>query len=545
MAVQTPHFNELRELLTSNRRSILSVWVKGLASIPQVDLLKLEESDLREVAVECLDQMLADLESPANGDILPSCFFNLINQLRSDPVAPVEVLWVFRKAVLPYIQATPVEKQVGLTHQLDEYLFKLIIRLIRRSTNELQERTKQTDQRTTMITDIVNLVSSTLDLGEVLTQAGQAIAIAAGADYCFFYLIDAESEEDLWVFTPPNLPLPEKYTPLPSGMKKMRANFLSPDDALWQVLSEKRPVSIYDAQNAPNTTHGEALQKSGAKSFLLVPCLAKGDVSAVAVVMTFDDHRNFSTEEINLALAIATVVAPAIENARLYQKVEQLAAIEERARLARAMHDSFAQTLSALQMKASQTGELLLKQQIQAATDAVNELAEIARQAYTDVREAIFNLRARVPGGKDFVPYLHDYLATYQACFGIKTILEVEGSPTANLTGDSADQIMFIIQEALTNIRKHAFADLVQIRLEKINNMLQIDVLDNGTGFDFSIINQKQDWNHLGLQIMQERAVAVGGTVKVDSLPGRGTRVRITVPMMGEVFPDILAGEKT
>jgi signal transduction histidine kinase len=541
----TKHFDYLdvlRGLLSQFKQKIASAWARELISMPIVKANGDPALEIQDLASDSLEQILGYLFSSEGDTALPS-LTGLLRLLGSDPASLTEALWLCRNAILPYIHAASPEQQNKLTLQLDDRLGRLIIQLAHQLSQDLHKKIKQASDRTAMMTDIVRLVGSTLDLGEVLTQAGKAIAAAAGANNNFFYLVS--NDNDLLVFSPANIPWLKEMNVTPGSMARIPATYLSPIDALWQVLKEKRPVSIYDAQNAPNTTHVDELRKTGIKSFLLVPCVAKGVVVAVAVVETYDDYRDFSKEEIELAWAIAQIVAPAIENARLYQKVEQLAAIAERARLARAMHDNLAQTLGAMQLKASQTGELLHKDQIEEARINVIEMGKIAKEAYTDVREAIFNLRTKIPGGMDFISYLRDYLSTYQTCFGIKTNLHAEGDPSAGLTDDAADQIMYIIQEALTNIRKHAQASSVQIRLETVGKMLQVDVEDDGTGFDPSVVDQEQDWHHFGLQIMQERAAAAGGTLEVDSLPGRGTRVRVTVPVLDVAVRNSPLGTET
>jgi signal transduction histidine kinase len=531
MANRASASKDLYALLARHRRSIASAWTKSLAVMPQVCLLNLGENELRALVVESVDQFREDLASPAGWDLSQVYSLSLIDRINADPAMLAEALWLIHKAILPHILGAALEKQVGLMQQLDSHLGRLTIQLTQKATYELQEENRLVSQQATTVADIVRLVGSTLDLGEVLTRAGNSIAAAAGANYCFFYLVDSEKEGDLWAFTPANIPFSGEFDISNDGMGRISHDYLSPSDAVWQVIKEKQPISIFDAQEAANTTHVDDLRKTGIKSFLLVPCLSKGVVVAVAVIMTFTDTRYFSSEEIENSLSIATIIAPAIENARLYQHVEQLSAIEERARLARMIHDNLAQTLGAMQMKTSQTGELLLKEQIEAARNNVNEIGEIARQAYTDIREVIFNLRTKTPSGEDFIRHLRDYLATYQTCFGIKTTLNVLGDPGAGITEKSSDQIMYIIQEALTNIRKHARADAVQIQLKEMDKMVQVQIADDGTGFDLPTVQSKHDWRHLGLQIMKERAAAIGSNLDIDSLPGQGTQVRITVPL--------------
>ena len=520
---------KLGELLLKNEASIASAWANELADLPQVKALHLGAGEMQALAVEGLKQFRKDLVSPDGKETGLPAYSNILDGVDLDPTALVEALWQCRKAILPFIQASPLYQHNALAIQLDNHLGRVTLQLVRRLTDELHERYRQASDRTALIMDIARLAGSSLDLSEVLTQAGKAIATAAGADYCSFLLLN--NEEELLSFTPDNIQLPDGFPGQTNSLVKIPREYLSPTDAIWEVLKEKHPVPIPDTQSSPKATHVAELQKMGVKSSMQVPCLVKGDVVAIALVATFKEYRNFSPDEIELAWTIATIVAPAIKNASLLQKVEQLAAIEERARLARSMHDNLSQTLGVLQMKASLTGELLLKDSIEAARASVNELGEIVRAAYTDVREEIFNLRTKTPGGKNFILYLRQYLATYQTSFAIKIALQADDSMDSRLDAFSADQVIYIIQEVLTNIRKHAQAELVEIRLELVGDKFQVEIQDNGIGFDPSKAGEDQDWRHFGMLIMQERAAAAGGMVEVDSQPGQGTRVRLSVPV--------------
>jgi signal transduction histidine kinase len=534
MKTLDPSIPKLVDLIHEHRQAILAAWRNELWATVTKNSLNLEASEVESASTACLDGFIEGVLNEAS-DEATTPFSELSRRLDSRILLLLETLYQLRNIIHEVIRTEKTDPENRLETGLEVTVQRLAARLIDQNAAAQQKRIEAANARVTQVNYIINMVANSLDLTEVLTQAGSIIATAAGANHCYFYMIG--EEDDLLIFIPATNPTIDTWKITGPTFSRNPRNLLSPKDALWQVLEEKKTVSIFDAQNAPNTTHAEMLRKSGIKSFLLVPCLSKSEVVAVAVVQVFERNKEFSPEEIEAAQAIASVVAPAIENARLHQKVEQLAALEERARMARTMHDSLAQTLGAMQLKASQAGDMLDRDKLEAARKNVTELNEIARQAYTDVREAIFNLRARAPGGADFVPYLRNYLSMYQTCFGIKTSLEAETGATTGVSDECTDQIMYIIQESLANTRKHAGASSIQVLMERSPAILEVDIQDNGAGFDPASVKTENTWEHFGLQIMKERASAIGGIVNIDSLPGKGTRVRLTVPILNSIPP--------
>jgi signal transduction histidine kinase len=224
------------------------------------------------------------------------------------------------------------------------------------------------------------------------------------------------------------------------------------------------------------------------------------------------------------------------ENVELYKRVRSLAILEERDRLAREMHDNLAQMLGYINFKLAVTDELLAKPELAQARANLIEIKRVAKEAFTDVREAIFNLRQTAPIGDGLISMLRGYLDEYQAHYGIETDFWIEDLRLAEFPEEVQLQINRIVQEALTNVRKHARASRVSVRIEHVDHHVQIGIGDNGTGFD--AIKLSQDGvQHYGLQIMRERAASVGGDLEINSQPGAGTRILLRVPLY-PVFED-------
>jgi signal transduction histidine kinase len=219
--------------------------------------------------------------------------------------------------------------------------------------------------------------------------------------------------------------------------------------------------------------------------------------------------------------------------ARMVEHERALATLQERARVARELHDSLGQVLGYAKMQAQAARERLARGEWREADEHLAQLAAVAQDAHADVREYILGARAGASAETAFLPALEDYLRRFQATCGIATTLEA--SP--ELVGPALEpmvgtQLLRIIQETLTNVRKHARARAVRIGLSVCDGKAEAVVQDDGDGFDAARLGAAEA-STFGLRFMRERAEEVGGTVEVRSVPGEGTRVLITVPLHG------------
>jgi signal transduction histidine kinase len=244
--------------------------------------------------------------------------------------------------------------------------------------------------------------------------------------------------------------------------------------------------------------------------------------------------KRFTPEDIELLSSIGNQIAVAIENARLHEQVQNLATVEERERLAREIHDGLAQVLSFVTTKTQATRQLLVTGQADAAVNSLKELEEIARDAYADVREAIMGLHSTDLLRKGIVSTLNEYILRYSQLSNIKTTLEVEDGAGLSLPVEAQLQVIRIVQEALTNVRKHAHASHAWVRIDGQGGRTVISIEDDGRGFAPAEVNQEQRLK-FGLETMKERASIIGGMIDIKSAPGARTKVTLTVPAEAEV----------
>lgn len=225
---------------------------------------------------------------------------------------------------------------------------------------------------------------------------------------------------------------------------------------------------------------------------------------------------------------VSNLLAVAVENLRLYRETQRLGALEERERLGREMHDGLAQQLTYLKLKA----ESALTQASGASSlpVVVSALEVIRRgtvEALGDVRQAIMDLKVTGSGAStEFTAHLSEYLQAWSRLNDIDTELQLpQGS--IDLPDDAGFQALRIIQEALANVRKHAGAGHVRIRVEHTGGVVAVSVADDGRGFDPGLATHP---GHFGLSILRERAAAIGGSVVVESVPGGGCEVVLRIP---------------
>jgi signal transduction histidine kinase len=240
--------------------------------------------------------------------------------------------------------------------------------------------------------------------------------------------------------------------------------------------------------------------------------------------MSRHEPGRYTARHATLALAVANQAAVAIENARLYQQAQALAALQERQRLARELHDSVSQALYGIALGA-RTARTLLDRDPARVAEPLDYVLSLAEAGLAEMRALIFELRPESLETEGLVAALAKQAAALRARHRITVDEALGDEPDAPLAVKEA--LYRIAQEAMTNTVKHARAGQVDLRLVQEDGGLVLEVRDDGLGFDPS----GSFPGHLGLQSMRERAATQGGTLDVDSTPGRGTRIRAQIPV--------------
>jgi len=261
------------------------------------------------------------------------------------------------------------------------------------------------------------------------------------------------------------------------------------------------------------------------RAWLSVPVVVK-DEDYGAISLYYHQSRQFSAEEIRLALSVADQAALAIESARLHDQARQMAAMTERSRLARELHDSVTQSLYSITLYAEAAARLLAAGEPNKAIDHLGELRDTAQEALREMRLLIFELRPLALEKSGLAAALQARLEAVEGRGGIQTELQVEG--VERLPGVAQEELYHIARESLNNVLKHANARRVAVRLHFGEKLTRLAVCDDGTGF---VPGSAGEHGGIGLAGMKERADRIGGHLRIESAPGAGTIVRVEVPL--------------
>ena len=291
---------------------------------------------------------------------------------------------------------------------------------------------------------------------------------------------------------------------------------------------QRESVVVRNLLDEPDLACSPCLE-AGLNWLVSVPITCQGETLGMMNLLG-KDRDEPQAHELRVLSAIGQQIGVAIENSRLREQAQSVAALEERERLGRDLHDGVAQVLGYLHLKSHRAAELVSAGKVVAAQEELGDMQAAARDALTDVRSSILTLRTTIAPDGGVIPALVEYVRRYNRQSGIKTELvvsddTVEFSPLVEI------QLLCIVQEALTNARKHARATEAHVRLGIAGAQAVVSIEDNGQGLDVTSVSPE---GHYGLHTMRERAESVGGDLRILSEIGRGTKVVIRLPVMGQ-----------
>ena len=218
-----------------------------------------------------------------------------------------------------------------------------------------------------------------------------------------------------------------------------------------------------------------------------------------------------------------------IENMRLAALDQQMAVAQERNILAQNLHDSIAQTLSFVNLQVQMLEGALKDKNQEQIDDGIKQIKAGVQECYDDVRELLLNFRTRVYK-EELEELIQSVLERFERQTHVKTHLSIHNDGT-DLTSAQKLQVIFILQEALSNVRKHARAKTVMVNVRN-DKQFEMTVMDDGVGIDPMLLDERKQ-SHVGLSIMRERAQKVNARVEIDSEIDQGTTVRLILPREG------------
>ncbi len=294
------------------------------------------------------------------------------------------------------------------------------------------------------------------------------------------------------------------------------------DGLLQGVLASKEPVLLGEMSAAPP----HPLQPFELKSLVAAPLLASDQAVLGAVLVGSHRAQGFQARQLALLQAIASQAALVVQNAGLMAELEYNTLIQERARLAREIHDGLAQTIGFLKLQAAQMRNVLGRGEIERARQSFDLFYRNLSEAYQDARLAIDGLRVS-PAACGLQGWLEQMASEFREVSDLAVALE-RVDVRSELAPEVQAQLIRIVQEALSNVRKHANAGEVCIACYETASDLILEVRDDGDGFSPQDVTSASQH---GLRGMRERAELIGADFQVISRAQEGTIVRLRLPL--------------
>ena len=383
----------------------------------------------------------------------------------------------------------------------------------------LEQRVAERTREITTLLDIARNVASTLELQPLLDLILEQLKVVVDYQNAGLYTID----EDSFISAGYRGPLKQEdvvHRRIPFGMLPLHT----------RVVRDQAPLIIDDLHTIdPAGEYGPAaalmLQTShdSTASWLGVPLMVKDRVIGMLSISS-PQPGYYTQRHADLAMAIATQAAVALENAKLYERAQEVATLEERQRLARELHDSVSQALYSIGLAAN-AARLLIDRDPPQAAAPLDYLIALTEAGITEMRALIFELRPESLEQEGLIAALEKQAAALSARHRIAVHADLGTEPVLPL--ETKEALYRIGQEAMHNVVKHARAKRVEIRLTVEPDKVTLRVADDGKGFAVDGAFP----GHLGLRSMRERAARLDGAIEIISAPGEGTCVRATLPV--------------
>ena len=309
----------------------------------------------------------------------------------------------------------------------------------------------------------------------------------------------------------------ELNVPLADQVTTLHVSGLVVDDRMWIVGARTRVgvLQLYEELMQINGEEVRALRTAVKEQTRLVHAQAERDRAL------YDEITHLNNELVNLQRELARKNA---ELERLNEQARETAALAERARLARELHDSVTQALYSVNLYADATRLALSSGKTDVAAENVRQLRSLAREALSDMRLLIYELRPSILEEAGLVGALQARLEAVEARSGFQTAFQVEGE--RRLSPSVEAELYRVAQEALNNVIKHAQAKQVTVHLQFDEERFCLTIQDDGLGFDPAEADRS---GGLGLRSIRERVQQIGGSFTLETAPGKGTTLRIEV----------------
>lgn len=384
----------------------------------------------------------------------------------------------------------------------------------------LEQRVAERTQELASLLDSSHLLATTLELKPLLHLILQQVQSIV--DYTFGMIL---------VVTDNDTTLEYDYANPIDDLRPI-GNLPPLDTAQLQSIlaAGRRPISVVDVTDDSREaqffqlTVAPCLHESATavRAWLWTP-LVVNDRLIGGISLAHAAPNHYAEHHVGLLTTIANQAAVAIENARLYAEARELAALQERQRLARELHDSVTQQLFSASLIAEVLPQLYQQDQVE-GRDYLEDVRRLTRGALAEMRTLLMELRPAALHEATLIDLVRQLAEAFTGRTRVPVEVESAGEPVPPV--DVKIAVYRIAQEALNNIAKHAKALHVHVNLTGAGDTIELQITDDGRGFDRA--NVRPD--RLGLNIMHERAQSIGAAITIGSEVGRGTTIRVVWP---------------
>jgi signal transduction histidine kinase len=406
---------------------------------------------------------------------------------------------------------------------------------IRRQTQILEKQTKEQE----ILLRVSQALSRAMDLDEVSQVGSRVAGSALGAEHCAVCLVAEDGQ---------HFEVRGVYSKQPShGRKILKARFPWNDvPNVLRIIKKGKPFFIDSTSDLPYKSKArEHFRKFGIKTALGTGMFFGKKLVGLLSVAGITEHRVFSPEETRLIQTMANQIAVAVENARLQRVIEKHAQAlkdlyaeslntqeAERGKIARELHDQVGQMLQAMKMNLDWVKQAFTSkpEKLEKMQDWLSDTEELLAQTIDDIRNLTFELRPSMLDDFGLIPALRWYVENFSRRSNVRISLKT-GDRDYRFSPEVVITLYRIIQEALTNVAKHASASQASVSVSQKGSTAVLSVRDNGIGFDSG------KWlsvpKGMGLLNIKERVDMLGGVFEIISRPRKGTKLNIQIPFSG------------
>jgi nitrate/nitrite-specific signal transduction histidine kinase len=378
--------------------------------------------------------------------------------------------------------------------------------------NRTQRKLTSQKERFKVLFHITKALNSSLDRDTMFQRALDVTRERLKGDYAEI-LVKENGETKFWYSGIDRENCPVKEIPKLRGLK---AEALKSGEVIRLKDRKEHPKSVPLPENHPPIG-----------PLICVPVRLGGRSIAHIILARKTGSLPFTKDDEETLLILADELAVAIERELLYRKTQEIAVLKERDRIARDLHDGLVQILGYLNLNLYTIEENLSSGKDFDIKGQLREVRNVVRDAYEEVRKAIFEWKVTKIPEKSLKEEVENYAREFSLQNNIRVRIRLDGLDSLDMPLKAKLQFLRIVQEALNNVRKHARASEVRVEFESKNGIKRLIIEDDGKGFNLEKLKKTLGEPHFGLQTMKERAESIGGKLIIRSALNRGTKIMV------------------